>query len=201
MKTKFFALLIFSASLFLNSCTKDDDVVSPVATATPMIQTISSGTSTSIALTSSVTGTTFSWTVVQTGVSGAASGSGSAIAQTLTATGAVAGTATYSVTPTANGTMGSAITVTVTVNPLKVTYVADVKPLLTASCAPCHVAGGGNPNKWDDFATTKSKINSILDRVQRESTAAGFMPKGGTKLSADKIALLNKWVADGLLEK
>lgn len=201
MRTKFFALFLFSTFLFLNSCTKEDDVVPPVATATPMTQAIISGTATSIALTSSVTGATFSWTVIQTGVSGAASGSGSSIAQTLTVTGAMAGTATYSVTPTANGTMGSPVSVIVTVNPVKVTFITDVKPLLTASCSPCHMPGGGNPNKWDDYATTKSKISAILDRVQRETTAAGFMPKGGTKLSADKIALLNKWVADGLLEK
>jgi hypothetical protein len=201
MRTKFVTFFLFSAFLFLNSCTKEDDVVPPVATATPMTQTITSGSATSIALTSSITGTTFSWTVVQAGVSGAVAGSGSSIAQTLTVTGAVAGTATYSVTPTANGTMGSSVSVMVTVNPAKVTFVADVKPLLTASCTPCHVAGGGNPNKFDDYATTKSKINTILDRVQRESTAAGFMPRGGTKLSADKIALLNKWVEDGLLEK
>lgn len=200
MRTKFLALFLFSAFLFLNSCTKEDDVVSPVATATPSMQDIISGTSTSIALTSSITGTTFSWTVVQTGVSGAVSGSGSSITQTLTVTGALAGTATYSVTPTANGTMGNTISVVVTVNPVKVTYVANVKPLLVASCTPCHVAGGGNPNKWDDYATTKSKITVILDRVQRETTAAGFMPKGGSKLSAANIAILNQWVTDGLLE-
>jgi len=201
MKTKIFTLLFFTSFLLLNSCTKDDDVVPPVATATPMTQAITSGAATSIALASSITGTTFSWTVVQTGVTGAVAGSGSSIAQTLTATGAVAGTATYSVTPTANGAMGSAITVTVTVNPLKVTFVADVKPLLTASSSPCHMPAGPNPNKWDDYTMTKNKINAILDRVQRETTAAGFMPKGGAKLSADKIALLNKWVADGLMEK
>jgi hypothetical protein len=61
--------------------------------------------------------------------------------------------------------------------------------------------GGVNPNKWDDYTTVKNKISVILDRVQRESTAAGFMPKGGTKLSVTNIALLNKWVADGVLEK
>jgi hypothetical protein len=201
MKAKIFALFLFSTFLFLNSCTKDEDPVPPVASATPMEQTITSGNTTSIALTSSITGTTFAWTVVQTGVSGATAGSGSSIAQKLTVTGAVAGTATYSITPTANGTMGSAISVVVTVNPVKITYLADIKPLLVASCTPCHLAGGANPNKFDDYATAKGKISVILDRVQRESTAAGFMPRGGTKLSAANIALLNKWVADGLLEK
>jgi hypothetical protein len=200
MKTRIFALFVFSTFLLLNSCTEDEDPIPPVATATPTTQTLTSGGTTSIALTSSITGTTFAWTVVQTGVSGATAGSGTSIDQKLTVTGAVAGTATYSIIPTANGTSGSAISVVVTVNPIKVTYTADIKPLLVASCTPCHLSGGANPNKWDNYAATKSKISVILDRVQRESTAAGFMPKGGSKLSAANIALLNKWVADGLLE-
>lgn len=200
MKTKFFALFVIVSVVILNSCSKDEDPIPPVATAAPSSQTIASGTITSIQLTSSVAGTTFSWTVAQTGVSGATAGSGSSIAQTLTLTGAVAGTATYSITPTANGTAGNPVSVIVTVNPLKVTFMTNIKPLLTASCTPCHMTGGANPNKWDDYATTKTKITGIIDRVQRETTAAGFMPKGGSKLSAENIALLKKWVTDGLLE-
>jgi hypothetical protein len=200
MKTKFLALLAFSFALILNSCTKDEDPVPPVATATPATQALTSGETTTIALTSSITGTTFAWTVTQSGVSGATAGSGTSINQKLTATGAVAGTATYSVVPTANGVSGSSVTVIVTVNPAKVTYTADIKPLLVANCTPCHLPGGVNPNKWDDYATAKSKISVILDRVQRETTAVGFMPKGKAKLSAENIALLSKWVSDGLLE-
>lgn len=201
MKTRIFALFIFSAFLLMNSCTKDEEVVIPVATATPMTQTIISGASTSIALTSSVTGTTFSWTVAQTGVAGATAGSGSSIAQTLTVSGAVAGTATYSIIPTANGTAGSPVSVIITVNPVKVTFNTDIKPLLTASCTPCHLAGGANPNKWDDYTTAKGKITVILDRTQRAPGSTGFMPKAGTALTAAQIALLKKWVDDGLLEK
>ncbi len=202
MKTKILGLFLFSAFLFMNSCTEEDEAVPPVATATPSAQTISSGTATSIALTSSVAGTTFSWTVTQAGVSGATAGSGLNIAQTLTATGAVAGTVTYTIIPTANGVSGTALNVTVTVNPVivKITYNANIKPLLVNSCTPCHVTGGSNPNKFDIYATAKSKINVIIDRVERETTAAGFMPKGGSKLSAANIALLKKWVDDGLLE-
>jgi hypothetical protein len=200
MKTKILGLFLFSAFLFLNSCTKEDEVTPPVATATPSTQTITSGTATSIALTSSIAGTTYSWTVVQSGVSGAIAGSGNSIAQTLTLTGAVAGTVTYSITPTANGTAGNPVSVIVTVNPIKVTFMTNIKPLLTASCTPCHMPGGTNPNKFDNYATTKTKIAVIIDRVERETTAAGFMPRGGSKLSAENIALLKKWVSDGLLE-
>lgn len=84
----------------------------------------------------------------------------------------------------------------------KLTYDKDIKPILLTNCAPCHVTGGANPNKWDQFATTSAKINSILDRVQREPGTTGFMPRNGTmKLSAENIAKLKQWVSDGLLEK
>ena len=80
--------------------------------------TICSNQPTALTLSSTIVGTTYAWTVVQTGVTGASSGSGSSIAQTLTTTGAVSGTAVYTVTPTANGCPGLPITITVTVNPL-----------------------------------------------------------------------------------
>ena len=82
----------------------------------------------------------------------------------------------------------------------KVTYNKDAKAVLVSNCAPCHVTGGGNPNKWDDYTSAKTKIDAILDRVNRDAAANGFMPKGGAKLSAANIEILTKWKADGLLE-
>ena len=83
---------------------------------------------------------------------------------------------------------------------VKVTYNDDAKPIFVANCGPCHLAGGTNPNKWDNYTTAKNKINSILDRVKKEQGTAGFMPAGGSKLSAETIAVLDEWLADGLLE-
>lgn len=206
MRTKIFMLCIFTLFLFLNSCTKKDETpvpVPPVATATPASEAIESGTATSVALSGSLTGTTFSWTVVQSGVTGAIAGSGSSISQTLSVAGTAAGTATYSITPSTGGISGSVVSVTVTVNPAivasLVSYTANIKSLLTFSCKPCHVAGGNNP-KWDNYATAKSQISNILDRVQRQPSASGFMPQGGSKLSAENIVILKKWVSNGLLE-
>ncbi|MDO8952935.1 MAG: PKD-like domain-containing protein [Draconibacterium sp.] len=200
MKNISLILSLFAVVLFISSC-DDEELPMPVATATPASQAITSGGATSIALTSSLTGTTFSWTVVQTGVTGASSGSGTTIAQTLTLTGAASGTATYSVIPMAGGVAGNAISVVITVNAAKITYLADVRPIMTTSCTPCHMASGTNQNKFDDYTPTKTKIATIIDRVKREPGSTGFMPRNGTKLSADKIAILEKWVADGLLEK
>lgn len=200
MKTRILALFIFAAVIFLNSCTKDEEQIPPVATATPSTQTITSGSAPAIALSSSVVGTTFAWTVVQSGVSGASAGSGSTLGQTLNVTGTVSGTATYTIIPTVNGVSGTAITVIITVDPVKITYVANVKSIFTTSCTPCHLAGGANPNKWDDYTQAKGKISAILDRVQRAPGSAGFMPKVGNQLTAAQIATLKQWVTDGLLE-
>src|SRR5690606_34400390 len=67
---------------------------------------------------SGVTGTAFNWTVVQVGVTGAADGNGNSIAQILTTTGNSVGTATYTITPSANSCDGNSITVVITVNPI-----------------------------------------------------------------------------------
>jgi gliding motility-associated-like protein len=92
---------------------------SPFISAAPATtQTICSGSTTGITLSSSVGGTSYNWTVTQSGVTGASAGSGSSIAQTLSTTGAAAGTATYTVTSTAGGCAGNTLTVTITVNPL-----------------------------------------------------------------------------------
>ena len=105
--------------------------ITPVATALPTVQTICSGSTTSIALTS-IAGTAFSWTVAQTGVAGAAAGSGNSIAQILNTTGNVSGQAVYTVVPLANGCTGLPISVTVIVNPLPV---AIANPTLQTICS------------------------------------------------------------------
>ena len=106
----------------------------PVVTATPSSQTICSGGTTDIALSSNVTSgtTTFSWTVKQSGVTGASDNSGSSIAQTLTATGNTSGTATYAITPSFGGCNGTPITVVVTVNPIPV---ATATPVCQRICS------------------------------------------------------------------
>ncbi|MCX6243595.1 MAG: T9SS type A sorting domain-containing protein [Bacteroidetes bacterium] len=91
----------------------------PIATATPSSQTICSGSSiTSIVLSSSVGGTTYTWTrdnsATVTGI--AASGSGN-ISGSLTNTTFNPITVTFTITPTANGCAGPTTTATVLVNP------------------------------------------------------------------------------------
>ena len=107
-----------------NGCsnsTSQNVTVNPIpnAIATPLSQTICSGSAiSSIAITGSVVGTTFKWTRNNTGsVTGIlASGSGS-ISGILTNTTNAAVTVTFTITPTANGCIGTPITATVLIKP------------------------------------------------------------------------------------
>jgi hypothetical protein len=91
----------------------------PTVVRTPTAQTTCYGAAiTTIALTSSTTGTTYSWTrnntTTVTGI--AASGTGN-IAGALTNTTTAPVTVTFTITPTANGCAGTPVTATVLVNP------------------------------------------------------------------------------------
>ncbi len=83
------------------------------------------GESVAINLSSSIAGTTFSWTVNQNGTSGAVSGSGNQINQAVSLTGNSVGTIIYTVTPLFNGCTGNPITINVTIHPLPVPAITD----------------------------------------------------------------------------
>jgi gliding motility-associated-like protein len=90
----------------------------PVITITPTTQTICSGDKTNITFSSTPIGATFDWTVSSMlNASGASSGSGNVLQQTLVATLNVPGTVIYNVIPTLKSCKGNAGTVTITVNP------------------------------------------------------------------------------------
>ncbi len=108
-----------------NSCPGNTTNIIVTVNPTPDVTTASSlvicsATATNIALTSSVSGATFSWTIgtITGGVTGATPSNGTTIAQTLYNSGLVPGTVTYIVTPTANSCSGSPTNFVVTVNPL-----------------------------------------------------------------------------------
>ncbi|HNP98058.1 MAG TPA: proprotein convertase P-domain-containing protein [Bacteroidia bacterium] len=108
----------------------------PVATITPSSQSLCSGDATSLSLTSNIAGTTFSWTASQNGASGAGSGSGNSITQSLTNTAAgTMGTVTYTVTPTASGCNGNTATASVKVAP---------KPTATLASSPAEICEGSS---------------------------------------------------------
>ena len=104
-------------------------------------------------------------------------------------------------TTTTTPTTGSTTSTTVS-SGTKVTYEKDIKAIFVSNCSPCHVAGGDQASKWDNFATAKSSVANILDRIQLAPNAVGFMPNGkATKLPDATINLIKQWQTDGLLEK
>jgi len=101
--------------------------VFPVANVifTPNGQSFCSGNMTSVSLSSSVAGTSYTWTASGSGpsLSGFAPGSGNFIQQMLFNSGPYPQWATFQVAPTANGCPGTPNSVVVTVNPLPVVTV------------------------------------------------------------------------------
>lgn len=122
----------------------------------------------------------------------------------VNSTGSYAYAATVASTETDSNTKNNTATIATVPVPAtssKITYDLNVKPLLIASCTPCHVTGGSHPKKFDVYANAKSNITGIINRVSRAKGSSGFMPQGGEKMSDANIALLNQWVTDGLPEK
>jgi gliding motility-associated-like protein len=146
----------------------------PNVSANPNPQTICSGGATGITLSSTVSGTTYSWTVSTSGnINGASAGSGSTINQTLVNTSAQAQTATYTVIPSYNNgsltTTGSPFPVVVTVNP---------SPSLSSSLTPSaicnestftYTATSLTPNT--SFTWSRNNITGISETASSGSTS------------------------------
>ncbi len=119
-----------------SGCTATDIVrvtinPTPVGSANPTSLNICSG-ALSTSLSANLPNTTFIWSVVQSGTTGAAGGSGSAINQNVRATGVVNGTATYTIRPIAAGCFGSPFQVVATIRPKPV---ASALPDSTQICS------------------------------------------------------------------
>lgn len=72
----------------------------------------------------------------------------------------------------------------------QVSFVADIKPILNGTCTGCH-------SNFSDANSVQSNVDKILDRIQRQQNAVGFMPQGGQPLSPAQIELIKKWKTDG----
>lgn len=90
----------------------------PVITSASGLQTGCDGMTTAIALTSTIPGTSFTWTVIQLALTGASAGTGSSISQTLQLTGSSQGSVSYTVVPSANGCSGPPVVFPFILNPL-----------------------------------------------------------------------------------
>ncbi|MFT3704853.1 MAG: YDG domain-containing protein [Agriterribacter sp.] len=169
-----------------NSCTttKSFTITQPVlltATATPSSATICSGGTTDIALNSVPSGASFTWTVstVSGNVSGASSGNGSTIEQTLSGNGVINYTVSYT-----NGTCsGSPITVPVTVNAL--TAITD-QPVNTGTIDEHESATFSA--KADYASTYQWQVNEGegFVNINNNETYSGVQTEEMTVLSAEE---------------
>lgn len=86
--------------------------------------------------------------------------------------------------------------------PAKITYQANIVPLVQANCAPCHFPDkGGNKKPLDSYASVTAQYDDAIRRIQLNPTDRGFMPNRKPKLSDSTIAIFKQWKVDGMLEK
>ncbi len=92
-----------------------------------------------------------------------------------------------------------------------ISYVSQIAPILKESCEVCHNSrsslGGLSVSRFadtlkggkhvDDITPGRPETSLILDYLTGKRD---LMPKGGTALSNDKIALIRKWIAEGARE-
>lgn len=84
-----------------------------------------------------------------------------------------------------------------------VSYDKDIKPIMIASCTPCHFPDEGKKKHLDSYNAVSSNIDDIIKRVKMPQDEKGFMPFQLKKpaLTAEEIALFESWKASGLAEK
>lgn len=76
-------------------------------------------------------------------------------------------------------------------------YESNVKPLIAAKCAPCHLpAEGGKKKALDNYDSVKVVASDIVRRIELNPGEKGFMPFKKNKLSAEEIAVFKKWVEE-----
>ncbi len=78
-------------------------------------------------------------------------------------------------------------------------YESEVRTLIEAKCAPCHLpAKGGNKAPLATYENVVEEIDNIISRVNMNPGDRGFMPFKHDKLSAGEIAIFTQWKAGGM---
>ena len=92
-----------------------------------------------------------------------------------------------------------------------VSYVTQIAPIMKESCEVCHnsrsALGGLSVSKFSDFVKGGRHSDDVVPGRPESSLLMDYltgrrtlMPKGGSPLSEDKIALIRKWIAEGARE-
>jgi len=80
-----------------------------------------------------------------------------------------------------------------------VTYTQHIEPIIKAKCTPCHYPETGKADMLNTYDLVRSHIGGIIYRVQLDPENKRYMPYKQKKeaLTADEIALLQQWKAEG----
>jgi hypothetical protein len=79
------------------------------------------------------------------------------------------------------------------------TYTADIQPIISDKCAPCHIPDkGGRVTALNTYEKAKGEIDEIIRRIQLNPGEKGFMPLKHPKLSDSTIAVFKQWKDEGL---
>ncbi|MES2287062.1 MAG: Ig-like domain-containing protein [Bacteroidota bacterium] len=144
--------------------------VNPIPLAIASNSTICSGATSSVAITTDVVGaTTFAWTVIQAGVSGASPGTGNLISQTLNTTGPSSGIATYNIIATADGCVGEPINTKVTIRQLP-TLTLGANPQVCVGSLTANLtysSTGGSPNQYSVNYDATAEGQGFVDVVNQ----------------------------------
>jgi Flp pilus assembly protein TadD len=88
----------------------------------------------------------------------------------------------------------------------QITFTRDIAPIVFHSCAACHHSGEAGPFSLLTYGEVKSHARQIADITSRRlmppwlPSPDSLPMEDDSHLSAEQIALFQKWVADGLLE-
>ena len=156
------------------TCTKNSWWVKLTVNPNPTVNAVTttaicSGSATNIALVSTPTGATFSWTRAAVAGITPATGSGSTtpIAETLTSTNSSATTVTYSVTATANTCTGAAQTITQVVNPKPTVNTVTTTAVCSGSATSIALT---SPTAGASFSWTRAAVTGITPATGTGST-------------------------------
>ncbi len=83
----------------------------------------------------------------------------------------------------------------------RLTYVADLQPIINTHCTPCHIPPKGNKKPFDTYLRVHDNIDSMIARIHLQPGQRGFMPFKKAKLPDSVIRVFEQWKADGRLEK
>ncbi len=82
-----------------------------------------------------------------------------------------------------------------------VSFSANVQPILSQDCASCHTgASAENGVELDSYiGVTTTVTPELLMDCMKHTNGAKPMPQGKPKLNDCKIATIQKWISEGML--